>query len=90
MIKIVCYNQIEFWHSRKKALDFYKQACRECEGSERDRYFNIVCDLEDGEEICHDGDSMPYDFLDTMRKYCRTEAPDESRDYGGQIWYPIS
>lgn len=87
-IKIVCYNQVEFWSSRKKALEFYRKACRACEGSERDRYLNIVWDLEDNKDTCHDGSSLPIAVLESNNLICKTDAPDGTRDFGGKIWYP--
>lgn len=88
-IKIVCYNQVEFWSSRKKALEFYRKACRACEGSERDRYLNIVWDLEDKKPICHDGSSLPYDVLAKNNLVMKVGSADGTRDFGGKIWYPI-
>ena len=88
MITIICYNQIEFWNSRKKATKFFETAARECEGAERDRYLNIYWDLKDGKDICEDGRSYPLDTLKAMGYYLKTDAPDGSRDYGNKIWYP--
>lgn len=87
LISIVCYNQIELWHDRDNAIDFFKDCARNCEGAERDRYLNILWDLEDGEEICHDRSSFPYIVLHQRNWYYKTTAPDETRDYGNQIWY---
>ena len=86
-IVVVCYNQIEKWNSRDRAIAFYRQASIECEGAERDRYLNIYWALMIGDAVCHDGDSRPYSaLLEEGRRY-ETTAPDGSRDYGGKIWY---
>ena len=84
LIRIVCYNHLEFWHSRKMAMDFYRKAIRNSEGSERDRYLNILWDLEDGEMLCVDsvGCTNPIKL--------NIDSPDGTRDYGGEIWYPVN
>ena len=87
MIEIVCYNRIERWHTRKNALRFFRDCARNCEGAERDRYINIVWDLEDKKTICHDGSSLPHDVLAKNNLYYTTTAPDGSRDYNNEIWY---
>lgn len=55
IVKITCYGETET-RTRKDALDFYRKAMRACEGSERDRYVNIVIQLEDGATECTDLD----------------------------------
>ena len=87
MIEIVCYNRIEKWHSRKNALRFFRDCARNCEGAERDRYIEIVWDLEDGLIRCHDKSSMEYGVLVKNNLYYTTTAPDGSRDYDNKIWY---
>jgi len=87
-ITIVCYNQIEYWGSKKNALTFYRNATRACEGSERDRYLNIVWDLEDNKPICHDGSSLPFSVLKKNNLIMQVGSPDGTRDYGNKIWYP--
>lgn len=87
MIEIVCYNHIELWHTRKNALRFYRDCVRNCEGAERQRYINIVWDLEDKKTICHDSSSVDYETAKTNDWYYKTTAPDGSRDYDNKIWY---
>lgn len=53
-IIVICYGQARVWNSRKKALDFYLNSMQECEGSERERYANIYCDLANGKNVCTD------------------------------------
>ena len=50
------YNEWTHFPTRKKALDYYNRAARGSEGSERDRYFNIICQLEEGGINVSDGD----------------------------------
>ena len=86
-ISIVCYNRIEKWHSRTNALRFFRDCARNTEGAERDRYINIVWDLEDKKTVCHDASSLPYNTLKANNLYYTTIAPDGSRDYGNKVWY---
>lgn len=79
MVKVICYNRSELWHSRKRAYQFYWQGVMACEGSERDRYINICNDLQAKKKVCTDGFSIP------CRVYDNT--PDGSRDFGGKINY---
>lgn len=53
-IIVICYGQKEVWKSRKKAMKYYLNAMCCCEGSERERYTNIYCDLTEGLDICTD------------------------------------
>lgn len=53
-IIVICYGQKEVWTSRKKALQFYLEAIQNSEGSERERYTNIYCDLMSHKQICKD------------------------------------
>lgn len=39
---------------RKEAIDFYEEAVIGCEGSERDRYMNVLMDLYSGKDYCTD------------------------------------
>ena len=87
MIEIVCYNHIELWHTRKNALRFFRDCARNSEGAERDRYINIVWDLEDKKTLCHDGSSVDYETAKANDWYYKTTAPDGSRDYNNEIWY---
>ena len=89
MIDVICYNQVEHWHSRNKAIEFYKKGMRECDGSEAERYTRIYLDLIDGKAVAHDGDSRytSPDLLVCMGREYKTTAPDGSRDYDGKIWY---
>lgn len=54
-IKIICYGQEEIYTDRKKAMQFYMNCADNSEGSERERYINILFDLMDGKSLCTDG-----------------------------------
>ena len=53
-VVVVCYNKAELWGSRRDARNFYSEGIRYSEGAERDRYVNIICDLEDGRDVALD------------------------------------
>ena len=52
---VVCYNQAEVWQSRNRALEFYLEGVRECDGCEAERYTSVAMDLMAGKAVCHDG-----------------------------------
>lgn len=52
-VKVTCYGQTKTWE-RKDALKYFLDGARFCEGSERDRYFTIYCQLLDGAKEAHD------------------------------------
>lgn len=89
LITVVCYDQVEYWHSRKNALDFYRRGILDCEGSERDRYVNVYLSLEDELDVASDGCSWPIDYCELKGWVLKVGSPDGTRDYGGKIWYPI-
>ena len=56
--KIVCwcYGDRHLFNTKKEALAFFKDCARNSEGSERDRYMNIIFQLEEGKRNCYDLD----------------------------------
>lgn len=88
LIFVVCYDRIEKWHSRTKAIEFYAQGADECDGSEALRYAHVAADLMCGAEIATDGESVSYRECIHRGLYRITTAPDGSRDYGDEIWFP--
>lgn len=53
IVTIVCYGQIETMEREKAIAKYYKaMAC--CEGSEKERYCNIYCQLVEGKNVCKD------------------------------------
>lgn len=53
IVKITCYGQTEEME-REKAIDFYRQGVLACEGSEQERYSNILAQLMSGYKVCCD------------------------------------
>ena len=87
-IIVISYNQIEYWHDRKTAMEFYRECMDGCEGCEKERYTNVFLDLLDGLNICHDGMSDSYEALEEQNRVLNIPSPDGTRDFGGKIWYP--
>ena len=50
----ICYGKEQVFKSRKAAIDFYSEAMFATEGSEQDRYCNILAALYRGETRCSD------------------------------------
>ena len=86
-IIVCCYDFIEQWESRDNALSFYRNATKECEGCERERYLHIYFDLQDGKDICTDGIS-DYDVAKLNKRYLTFANPNNTRDYQGKIYSP--
>ena len=53
IVTIQCYGKIEKMR-RDDAIRQYFEWARCCEGSEGERYFNIYCQLLDGDTFCRD------------------------------------
>ena len=53
-VKIICYGDTKVWDSRTEAIAFYLEAMEMCEGSERERYTNLLLQLMDGKRECED------------------------------------
>jgi hypothetical protein len=53
-VTVTCRGQREEWKSRAEALAFYRQGVRECDGSERERYLQVVLQLESGVKDARD------------------------------------
>ena len=53
MVTIICYRKKERME-RKEALAKYLEGMMCCDGSERDRYTNIYCQLIEGRTLCSD------------------------------------
>lgn len=50
---VVCYNEREHWE-RDKAIAFYEEGMFCCEGSEADRYKQVVRELKQGKKVACD------------------------------------
>ena len=57
IVTIHCYGKAEKME-REKAKAFYLDCMMNSEGSERDRYTNIYCDLVNGLKVCSDGEEV--------------------------------
>ena len=52
MVKVTCYGKTEMM-TREDAIKEFFEGMMCCEGSERDRYTNIYCQLMEGlDEVC--------------------------------------
>lgn len=54
-VTIHCGGSVEHWKSRWLAYKYYNYAAMWCEGSERDRYLDVVSGLMFGDRIPSDG-----------------------------------
>lgn len=53
-VTTICYNDEKKWNSRNDAVSFFKECYYASEGSERERYANILMQLSSGRKICKD------------------------------------
>jgi hypothetical protein len=53
-VTTVCYGEEKVWDSRKEAKDFFLEALKATEGSERERYAAIYAKLIVGKKYCTD------------------------------------
>lgn len=53
-ILCICYNQAHWFSSKKKAEAFFKDCAYNSEGAERDRYIEILMQLDEGRKVCFD------------------------------------
>lgn len=54
-VYIICYGELEIWSNRRSAFDYYQEGAGWCEGSEQERYMNIVQSLYMGDTFVDDG-----------------------------------
>lgn len=52
-VKVTCYGQTKIW-DRSKAIAFFLEGMRCCEGAERERYTDIYLQLIDGAKEASD------------------------------------
>lgn len=57
VIKTICYGQEKLFDSKREALDFYFEAVSSSEGAERERYENIIHQLNAGKTYCLDSEN---------------------------------
>lgn len=53
-IKTICYGKEQTWDKKEDAIEFFIDCMLNSEGSERDRYCNILCSLKAGLKVCKD------------------------------------
>lgn len=53
-VTTICYGKAREWSNRADALKEFRTSAMMCEGSECERYQNIVCKLENGFKIADD------------------------------------
>lgn len=53
-VKTICYGTERTFDDRQEAVDFYEKCVMNSEGSERERYVEILIDLRCGKTICSD------------------------------------
>ncbi|MDE7082536.1 MAG: DUF4314 domain-containing protein [Clostridia bacterium] len=53
-VKTICYGTERTFDDRQEAIDFYENCVVNSEGSERERYVEILIDLRSGKLICSD------------------------------------
>ena len=54
MIKTICYGHEDVWGTREEAIKHFIVCAQASEGSERERYTNILLSLLDGQDVCAD------------------------------------
>lgn len=52
-VTVICYGQNKEW-DRWEAIDFFTEGAAACDGSEKERYTNILLKLLAGETTCSD------------------------------------
>lgn len=53
-VKTICYGQTREWNDSEAAIKFFLDCFMNSEGSERERYYNILVKLRSGLNICTD------------------------------------
>lgn len=53
-VRTICYGVERKWESREQAKEFFKRVAVMAEGHERQRYINILVQLEKGKKVCND------------------------------------
>lgn len=53
-VKTICYGKEQMWDKKEDAIAFFIECLLNSEGSERDRYCNILSALKAGLSVCKD------------------------------------
>ena len=54
-VETTCYGHKDKWESKEKAIGYFSECAMCSEGSERERYMNIILQLLNGQIKCSDG-----------------------------------
>ena len=54
MVTTICYGKEDKWERRSDAIEFFMAGVIECDGSERERYLNVLIDLQSMKDVCTD------------------------------------
>lgn len=54
-VYVLCYNSLQKWSDKKKAMDFYRTGMACSDGSEKERYAEVYCQLNEGYDCVDDG-----------------------------------
>ena len=55
MVTTICYGKEDKWETREEAMKYFTECACWSEGSEKERYMNIILDLLNGETVATDG-----------------------------------
>ena len=53
-VTTICYGKEKKWKHRKDAMEYFWCGVVSCDGAERDRYLNVLTDLELMKDVCTD------------------------------------
>ena len=54
VVKTICYGKEKIWDKKEDAIDFFVDCMLNSEGSERERYCNILSSLKANLKVCKD------------------------------------
>ncbi len=70
MIKTICYGTERHWSDRTDAVRWFLECVSASEGSEKERYTNILTQLLSGAEVATDGDEVVSQCVDIKHSVC--------------------
>ena len=53
-VKTICYGKEQIWDKKEDAIEFFVDCMLNSEGSERERYCNILSSLKGNLKVCKD------------------------------------
>ena len=54
VVKTICYGKERIWDKKEEAIEFFIDCMLNSEGSEKERYCNILCSLKANLKVCKD------------------------------------